>query len=74
MSEVVATRLLVVLIGLVVDDVEEAEFVDALRGGDDAEPVAELLLLEKLLGAVVGLACRLYNCACACTRRLQCVD
>jgi hypothetical protein len=44
--------LLVIILGLVVDDVEEAELVDALGGGDDAEPVTELLLLEELLGAV----------------------
>jgi hypothetical protein len=48
----VATRLLVILISLVVDDVEEAELVYTLGGGDDAEPVTELLLLEELLGAV----------------------
>jgi hypothetical protein len=44
--------LLVILVSLVVDDVEEAELVDTLGGGDDAEPVTELLLLEELLGAV----------------------
>jgi hypothetical protein len=44
--------LLVILIGLVVDDVEEAELIYTLRGGNDAEPVTELLLLEELLGAV----------------------
>jgi hypothetical protein len=44
--------LLVVLVSLVVDDVEELELVDATRGGDDAEPVTELLLLEELLGPV----------------------
>lgn len=43
-------RLILILIGLVVDDVEELELVDALGGGDDAEPVTELLLLEELLG------------------------
>lgn len=43
-------RLLVVLISLVVDDVEELELVDASGGGDDSEPVTELLLLEELLG------------------------
>ena len=42
--------LLVVLVGLVVDDVVELELVDTTRGGDDAEPVTELLLLEELLG------------------------
>jgi hypothetical protein len=46
-----ATRLFVVLLSLVVDDVVEAELVDTLGGGDDAEPVTELLLLEVLLGA-----------------------
>jgi hypothetical protein len=45
-------RLLVVLVSLVVDDVEELELVDTARGGDDAEPVTELLLLEELLGPV----------------------
>lgn len=49
-------RLLVVLVGLVVDDVEELELVDAARGGDDAEPVTELLLLEELLGQVLEVA------------------
>ena len=45
-----SVRLLVIVIGLVVDDVEELELVDAARGGDDAEPVAQLVLLEELLG------------------------
>jgi hypothetical protein len=43
--------LLVILIRLVVNNVEEAELVDALGGGHDAEPVTELLLLEELLCA-----------------------
>jgi len=47
-----ATRLLVVLIGLIIDDVEEAELVDALGGRYDAQPVTQLLLLEELLGAI----------------------
>jgi hypothetical protein len=45
------SRLLLVVLSLVVDDVEEAELVDTLGSGDDAEPVTELLLLEELLGA-----------------------
>jgi uncharacterized integral membrane protein len=45
-------RLLVILIRLIVDNVEEAELVYTLGGGDDTEPVAKLLLLEELLGAV----------------------
>jgi hypothetical protein len=51
-ARVVANRLLVIILSLVVDDVEEAELVDALGGGNDAEPVTELLLLEELLCAV----------------------
>lgn len=43
--------LLVVLISVVVNDVEELELVDSLRGGDNTEPVTELHLLEELLGA-----------------------
>lgn len=46
-------RLLVVLVRLVVNDVEELELVHTPRGGDDAEPVTELLLLEELLGAAI---------------------
>lgn len=42
--------LLVVLLGLVVNDVVELELINTLGGGDDAEPVAELHLLEELLG------------------------
>jgi hypothetical protein len=47
------SRLLVIIIGVIIDDVEELELVVALRGSDDAEPVAELHLLEELLGTVV---------------------
>lgn len=50
------TRLLVVLISLVVNDVEELELVDAPRGGDDAQPVTELHLLQELLGPVAGVS------------------
>jgi hypothetical protein len=46
-----AIRLFLILLSLVVDDVVEAELVDTLGGGDDTEPVTELLLLEVLLGA-----------------------
>jgi hypothetical protein len=51
----VGKHLLVILLISVVDDVEEAELVDTLGGGDDTEPVTELVLLEELLGAVVSL-------------------
>ena len=43
--------LLLILVITVVDDVEEAESVDTLGGGDDTEPVTELVLLQELLGA-----------------------
>lgn len=45
-------NLLLLLVALLVDDVVEAELVDTLGGGDNAEPVTELLLLEVLLGPV----------------------
>ena len=46
------SNLLLILLTLVVDDVVEAELVDTLGGGDDAQPVTELLLLKVLLGPV----------------------
>jgi hypothetical protein len=61
------THLLLILLSLVVDDVVEAELVDTLGGGDDAEPVTELLLLEVLLGpgrrkwVVRGNSCAKYH-------------
>lgn len=55
------SNLLLILLTLVVDDVVEAELVDTLGGGDDTEPVTELLLLEVLLGAVER--CRLVHVA-----------
>jgi hypothetical protein len=51
---IVTTRLLVIILSLVVNDVEEAELVDALGGGHDAEPVTQLLLLEELLCTVAN--------------------
>lgn len=49
--------LILILVGLVVDDVEEAELVHALGGRDNAEPVTELLLLEELLGTAKHQHC-----------------
>lgn len=51
-SKAEGAHLLLILLSLVVDDVVEAELVDTLGGGDDADPVTELLLLEVLLGPV----------------------
>lgn len=50
------SRLLVILISLVVDDVEELELVNTAGGGDDTEPVTKLLLLEELLGPVCNVS------------------
>lgn len=58
-------HLLIILLGLVVDDVEEAELVNTLGGGDDTEPVTELLLLEELLGAACMLEGGFQSCVCA---------
>ena len=41
--------LLIVIIGLIVDNSEESELVNALGCGHDTQPVAELLLLEEFL-------------------------
>lgn len=49
-------RLLVVLSVVIVDNVEELELVDALGGRHDAQPVAQLHLLEELLGQVLKVA------------------
>ena len=49
-------RLLVILLLVVVNNVEELELVHAPGGRDDTEPVAELHLLEELLGPVVVLS------------------
>jgi hypothetical protein len=45
-------NLVLILVSLVVDDVVEAKFVDTLGGGNDPQPVTELLFLEELLGPV----------------------
>lgn len=52
-----AENLLLIILSLVVDDVEEAELVNTLGGGNDTEPVTELLLLEELLGTVTESVC-----------------
>jgi hypothetical protein len=49
-------RLVLLLLTLLANDVEELEGVLALVGGDDAEPVTKLLLLEELLCQVLDVA------------------
>jgi hypothetical protein len=51
-----AIRLVLLLLTLLANNVEELEGVLALVGGDDAEPVTELLLLEELLRQVLEVA------------------
>lgn len=51
-----AIRLVLLLLTLLTNNVEELEGVLALVGGDDTEPVTELLLLEELLGQVLDVA------------------
>lgn len=46
------SNLLVILIIVIVNNVVELELVTALAGGDDTEPVTELVLLEELLGTI----------------------
>lgn len=48
--------LLLILIVVLANDVVEAKLVDTLGGGDDTEPVTELLLLEELLCQVLEVA------------------
>lgn len=47
---------LVLSLLLVVRDVEELDLVTLLGGGDDTEPVTELLLAQVLLGKVLEVA------------------
>lgn len=49
------SRLLVIIISLVVNDVEELELVNTLGGGDDTQPVTELHLLQELLGPAMHI-------------------
>ncbi len=49
------TRLVLSLL-LVVRDVEELDLVTLLGGGNDTEPVTELLLAQMLLGQVLEVA------------------
>jgi hypothetical protein len=51
-------NLLVILLLVVANNIVEAELVDALGGGNDTQPVTELLLLEELLGQVLEVATR----------------
>ena len=44
------------LLSLSIIDVEEADLVGGLVGGNDTEPVTELLLLEELLDQVLEVA------------------
>jgi hypothetical protein len=59
-----ATRLLVILISFIVDNIEESELVDTLRSRNNSEPISQLLLLEELLCPE-----RKVLAGCKCSRR-----
>ena len=56
LSRSLRQHLLLILLLVLANDVVEAELVDTLGGGDDTEPVTELLLLQELLGEVLEVA------------------
>jgi hypothetical protein len=51
--------LIILLIGIV-DDIEESELVDALGGGDNSEPISQLLLLEELLCPIITVSAFIF--------------
>ena len=69
----VATRLLIVILSLVVNDVEELELVDAFGRGHNAQPVAELHLLEELLSPESPMSATSSRILLACMRVCMCV-
>jgi len=54
----VSTSLLVILVRVVINDVEESQLIHALGGGDHAQPVPQLLLLEEFLGQIFQISPR----------------
>jgi len=48
-TSILTNDLLIILLVRIVDNVEESELVDAFGGGDNTEPISQLLLLEELL-------------------------
>lgn len=49
MTAISADALFIILLIGIIDNVEESELVDTLRGGHNPEPISQLLLLEELL-------------------------
>jgi hypothetical protein len=49
-------HLLIIIISILVDNVEEAQFIDALAGADHPQPIAQLLFLEELLRQVLQVS------------------
>jgi hypothetical protein len=47
-----STLLIILLIGII-DNVEKSELIDTLGGGDNSEPISQLLLLEEFLCPVL---------------------
>lgn len=56
MSEETTTCLLLLVLGITAADLEVAELVRVLVVGDDVQEIAELLLLQVLLGQVLDVA------------------
>jgi hypothetical protein len=48
--------LFIIIIAVIIHDVVEAELIHALAGRDNTKPIAELLLLQVLLGTAMSSA------------------
>lgn len=54
-------RLLLFILLFLGGNVEVSNFIGALGGGDDAQIVSQILLLEELLGQVLDVSLRKHN-------------
>jgi len=57
-TSILTNDLLIILLVRIVDNVEESELVDAFGGGDNTEPISQLLLLEELLCQILEVSSR----------------
>ena len=51
-----SSALLLIIARLVSHNIEEPKLINALAGADDPQPIAQLLLLEVLLGQVLEVS------------------
>ncbi|MBY8978551.1 hypothetical protein KHP62_22390, partial [Rhodobacteraceae bacterium NNCM2] len=56
--DVICNHLFIILLSIITNNVEESQFVNALGGGDNTEPISQLVLLEELLGQVLEVVTR----------------